>query len=72
MLSAQTHALQKNKNGGQIPHFLREIEVASDSDPLFSFLLRVPYNVRFPDALLRSFPHGRPAFSCSFPQTDPL
>jgi len=47
MLSAQTHALQKNKNGGQIPHFLREIEVASDSDPLFSFLLRVPYNVRF-------------------------
>ena len=47
MLSAQTHALQKNKNGGQIPHFLREIEVASDSDPLFSFLLRVPYNVHF-------------------------
>jgi hypothetical protein len=38
---------QKNKNEGHIPHFLIEIEVASDSDPLFSFLLRVPYNVRF-------------------------
>ena len=38
---------RKNKNGGQIPHFFREVEVASESGPLFSILLRVPYNGRY-------------------------
>jgi hypothetical protein len=35
MLSAQTYALAEEQARRQIPHFLREIEVASDSGPLW-------------------------------------
>ena len=45
MLSAQTHALAEEQERRTDPSLLIEIEVASDSGPLFSFLLRVPYNL---------------------------